>query len=67
VTSSKSRHPLLTQQRDDDVTDGRAKRRRLLAEHQAKMAAKRSESAEAIQEARAHVNAGEGFPIGLEK
>jgi hypothetical protein len=53
------RHAKNAQQRGNDVTDVRVKRRRLLAEHRAKMAAKRGESAEAIQEESAPVNAGE--------
>jgi hypothetical protein len=53
------RHAKDAQQRGDDVTDVRVKRQRLLAAHRAKMAAKRSESTEAIQDERAHANASE--------
>ena len=53
------RHAKDAQQRGDDVPDLQAKRRRLLAAHRAKMAAKRSERAETIQDAPAPVNASE--------
>ena len=44
------RHAKDAQQRGDDVTDVPAKRRRLLAAHRAKMAAKRSAQAEALED-----------------
>jgi hypothetical protein len=47
------RHAKDAQQRGDDVTDVRVKRQRLLAAHRANMAAKRSESTEASQDAHA--------------
>jgi hypothetical protein len=53
------RHAKDAQQRGDDVTDVRVKRQRLLAAHRAKMAAKRSERAETIQDAPAPANASE--------
>ena len=53
------RHAKDAQQRGDDVTDVQAKRRHLLAEHRAKMAAKHGERAEALQEARAPATADE--------
>jgi hypothetical protein len=44
------RHAKDAQQRGDDVTDVMAQRRRLLAAHRAKMAAKRGARAEALQD-----------------
>jgi len=53
------RHAKDAQQRGDEVTDVRVQRQRLLATHRAKMAAKRRERTEAIQDERAHANASE--------
>jgi hypothetical protein len=50
------RHAKDAQQRGDDVTDVRVKRQRLLAAHRAKMAAKRSERAETLQDEHAHTS-----------
>lgn len=44
------RHAKAAQQRGDDVTDVRVKRRNLLAAHRAKMAAKRGTPAAALQD-----------------